>query len=86
MNYKLLLLGTLAYTVVTFVLAVVWHVVLFEETYRTFGYLEGEPSFLLGLLSIFIQGLILSFLYPYVRRSSGSMIKDDGSTKRFQRS
>lgn len=51
---------------VTFPLAVVWHVVLFEEKYRVFGYFEGEPSFILGLATIIIQGCILSFLYPYV--------------------
>jgi len=67
MSHKLTLLGTLAYTLVTFPLAVIWHVVLFEEKYRSFGYFEGEPSFILGLLTIIIQGFVLSFLYPYVK-------------------
>ncbi len=66
MNYKSALLGMLAYTAVTFSLAVVWHVVLFEEKYHAFGYFEGEPSFILGLVTIVIQGGILSFLYPLV--------------------
>ena len=38
MNLNAILLGTLAYTAVTFPLAVVWHVVLFENLYRSFGY------------------------------------------------
>lgn len=67
MNHKLTLLGTLAYTLVTFPLAVIWHVVLFEDKYHSFGYFEGEPSFVLGLLTIIIQGFVLSFLYPYVK-------------------
>jgi len=67
MNYKSTLLGTLAYTLLTFPLAVIWHVVLFEDKYHSFGYFEGEPSFVLGLLTIIIQGFILSFLYPYVK-------------------
>jgi hypothetical protein len=67
MNHKSTLLGTLAYTLVTFPLAVVWHVVLFEEEYRAFGYFEGEPNFILGLATIIIQGYVLSFLYPYVK-------------------
>ena len=66
MNYKAIFLGVLAYTAVTFPLAVIWHVVLFEELYRTFGYFEGEPSFVLGLATIIIQGGVLSFLYPFV--------------------
>ncbi len=75
MNYKLTLLGTLAYTLVTFPLAVVWHVVLFKEKYRTFGYFEGEPSFILGLVTIIIQGCVLSFLYPYVVFSGKGIIR-----------
>lgn len=67
MNHELTLLGTLAYTLVTFPLAVIWHVFLFEEKYHSFGYFEGEPSFVLGLLTIIIQGYVLSFLYPYVK-------------------
>ena len=69
MDWKRVALGTAAYTAVTFPLAVVWHVALFEERYAAFGYFEGEPSFLLGLLTILIQGAILSWLYPRVRFS-----------------
>ena len=75
MNYKLTLLGTLAYTLATFPLAVVWHVVLFEDTYHAFGYFEGEPNFALGLLTITIQGFVLSFLYPYVKFSGQGIIR-----------
>lgn len=66
MNYKSILLGALAYIIVTFPLAVIWHVVLFEEKYKAFGYFEGDPSFALGLATIIIQGCVLSFLYPFV--------------------
>lgn len=45
-------------------LAVVWHVALFEKQYLEFGYFEGEPNFLLGFLTILIQGVILSSLFP----------------------
>lgn len=44
----------------------VWHVVVFEEQYQAFGYFEGEPSFILGLLSIIIQGFVFSLLYPHL--------------------
>jgi hypothetical protein len=69
MNHKLIFFGTLAYTLITFPLAVIWHVVLFEEKYRSFGYFDGDPSFALGLLTIVVQGFILSLLYPFVRFS-----------------
>ena len=67
MNIKRVLLGTVAYTVSTFILAVVWHVGLFEERYRAFGYIEGEPSFSLGFLTILLQGFALSVLFPLVK-------------------
>lgn len=57
-------LGTVAYTVSTFTLAVVWHVLLFEDQYIRFGYFEGEPSFTLGFITILVQGALLSLLFP----------------------
>lgn len=75
MNRKKVLLGTIAYTLTTFPLAVIWHVVLFEEKYKMFGYFEGEPSFILGLLTILIQGFILSSLYPLFNISGQGISK-----------
>ena len=75
MNPKLLILGTLAYTLVTFPIAVIWHVVLFEETYNKFGYFEGEPNFLLGLITIVIQGAVLSLLFPFVKFQGNSIAR-----------
>ena len=72
MNAKKLTLGTAAYTVCTFSLAVVWHVFLFKERYESFGYFEGEPNFLLGLLTIVLQGVLLCVLFP--------MMKPEGSS------
>lgn len=63
MKTSKLLAGTIAYTIGTFTLAVLWHVVLFKSSYDAFGYFEGEPSFALGFLTILIQGLTLSVLY-----------------------
>ncbi len=48
MNIRPILIGAVAYTVVTFPLAVVWHIALFESTYRGFGYFGEKPSFILG--------------------------------------
>lgn len=75
MNLKRIGLGTAAYTVVTFPLAVVWHIGLFERQYRAFGYFEEEPSFALGLLTILIQGAVLSVLYPRVRLAGSDLAR-----------
>ena len=57
-------LGTVAYTVGTFTLAVVWHILLFEDQYRRFGYIEGEPNFAIGFITILAQGALLSLMFP----------------------
>ncbi|MCI0612170.1 hypothetical protein L0244_04190 [bacterium] len=66
-------MGTLVYTAVTFPIAVVWHVTLFKDLYQSFGYFAREPNFVLGLLSIVIQGVLLSWLFPLVRLSGTSV-------------
>lgn len=75
MNLKSTLLGMLTYTLVTFPLAVIWHVLIFKDAYTEFGYFQGEPSFTLGLVTIIIQGCVLSFLYPYVSFGGSSIIR-----------
>ncbi len=67
MDAKKLILGTAAYTICTFFLAVVWHVFLFKERYESFGYFEGEPNFLVGLLTIVLQGVLLCALFPMMK-------------------
>jgi len=67
MNTKRIALGTAAYTLVTFPIAVLWHVIIFNRQYLLFGYFEGEPSFVTGVLAIILQGAVLSGLYPLVR-------------------
>ena len=69
MDAKRIALGTAAYTAVTFPIAVLWHVGLFKNLYQSFGYFSEEPNFVVGLLTILIQGFILSGLYPLVRLS-----------------
>ena len=67
--------GAFAYTLVTFPLAVIWHVAIFKKQYQSFGYFEGEPSFLIGLLTIIIQGIVLSFLYPFVKFNGSAYVQ-----------
>lgn len=72
LNAKKLILGTAAYTICTFSLAVGWHVLLFEDRYKSFGYFEGEPDILLGLLTIVLQGVLLSALFPMLKAEGTS--------------
>jgi len=72
---KKIALGALAYTVSTFALAVVWHLVLFEDQYRAFGYIEGEPNILIGFVTILLQGAILSLLFPLLKLKGSHVIR-----------
>ncbi len=72
---KKIVLGTTAYTIGTFTLAVVWHVLLFGDRYRSFGYFEDEPSFVIGFVTILLQGVILSALFPMVKLSGTSILR-----------
>ena len=72
MDVGKLIVGTAGYTICTFALAVVWHVLLFEESYRSFGYFEGEPDFVIGLVTILLQGLLLSVLFPMTSGAGSS--------------
>ena len=68
MKIKPLIIGALAYTLLTFPLAVVWHVILFKPTYVSLGYFGDDPSFLLGFFAILTQGIILSYGYQIFYR------------------
>lgn len=56
------------YTISTFVLAVLWHIVLFKDEYEVFNYIESEPNFILGFSTILLQAIILSFFYAHLRK------------------
>lgn len=63
--------ATLAYSAFTFVWAVLWHIVLFRAVYESFGYIDEDPNFALGLLAVVAQGAILSALFLRVNFGSG---------------
>ena len=58
-----ILFGTLAYIVVTFPLAVLWHMKIFREKYMGWQYFGEDVKPVLGLASMIIQGVILSYGY-----------------------
>jgi len=75
MNKRGVLLGRLGYLVVTFPLAVIWHVVLFEPFYRSIHYFSDDPNFALGFLTILIQGFVLSVGFGLVKFEGTSLLR-----------
>jgi hypothetical protein len=72
MDLRRFFLAAAAYVVVTFALAASWHLVFFKDLYDQLGiFSRREPLIPLGVISIVMQALVLSYLYP-VFSSSGS--------------
>lgn len=73
MGMKPYWLAVLAYVVCTFLIAAPWHLVLFKPVYDELAiFTRKEPLIPLGLLSMLIQGLVLSSLYPLVAQGRHS--------------
>ena len=61
-----ILLGTLAYIVVTFPLAVLWHMKIFRTKYMAWKYFGEDVKPILGLSSMIVQGAVLSYGYSII--------------------
>ena len=65
--------AVIGYVVISFVIAILWHLVLFESIYDQIGYIaRKEPSFFLGFLSMIVQGSVLAYLYPIFSRGEST--------------
>ncbi len=69
-------LMVLAYLVPTMILGMVWHFVWFSELYENLGiYNRKDPIIPLGFTSMFFQGIIIAYLYPYYAEQGHSIIR-----------
>lgn len=70
-NMKKFVLAFFAYLVLVFIIATVWHLVLFKETYLNAN-LRAKPIFQLGILSMLVQATIVAYLYPRLAKEGSS--------------
>src|SRR4051812_186352 len=68
-------LGLAAYVIPTFALGFAWHLLLFAPQYQALQVYRPDVIIPFGLLSMFIQGGILSWLFPKVIRSDSRWIQ-----------
>lgn len=74
MGMKPYWLAVLAYVICTFLIAAPWHLVFFKPVYDELAiFTRKEPLIPLGLLSMLMQGLVLSYLYPLVAQGRHSV-------------
>ena len=69
-----ILLGTLAYIIVTFPLAVLWHMKIFRTKYMAWKYFGEDVKPILGLSSMIVQGIVLSYGYSVLALNHTSML------------
>ena len=69
-----ILFGTLAYIVVTFPLAVLWHMKVFRTKYMAWQYFGEDVKPILGLASMLVQGVVLSYGYSVLSVNHSSII------------
>lgn len=65
MTLSRLAVAFVAYVIVTFILAYIWHLTIFGELYRQVGAqsLRGEPIFQFGLIAIALHAFGLIYLF-----------------------
>ncbi len=68
-----ILLGTLAYLVVTFPLAFFWHMKVFRTKYMAWGYFGEDAKIIFGFLSTVLQGLVLTYGYSVLALEHSSL-------------
>ena len=68
MNTKKYLFATLAFIIVGFIIAFVWHLVIFKSVYEALKIYSIEPIILLGFISFILEGLAFVYIFQFFRR------------------
>ena len=69
-----ILFGTIAYIIVTFPLAILWHMKIFRTKYMAWGYFGDDVQPMLGLASMTVQGVVLSYAYSVFNIDRGALL------------
>ena len=69
-----ILFGTIAYIIVTFPLAVLWHMKIFRTKYMAWEYFGEDVKPILGLSSMLVQGVVLSCGYSVLNITHASIL------------
>ena len=66
---KNFLLAFAAYPLISFPLAIAWHLVVFKRAYDELGYISREePIIAFDFLAMAVQGILLAWAYPFFYR------------------
>ena len=71
-----IVLATLSYVVLSFLIAYPWHLVWFHDVYVEMGAMtREEPIVPLGVLAMIIQGVVIAYLYSFYYRGGPPVIE-----------
>ena len=68
MDTKKYLFATLAFIIVGFIIAFVWHLVVFKSIYDSLKIYSIEPIIALGFISFILEGLAFVYIFQSFRR------------------
>ena len=75
MTAKKYLLATLAFITVGFIIAFVWHLVIFKAVYDSLKIYSIEPIIPLGFISFILEGFAFVYIFHFFRRGKKPMFE-----------
>ena len=70
MNTKKYLFATLAFVIIGFIIAFLWHLVIFKDVYNSLKIYSIEPIVPLGFISFILEGLSFVYIFQFFRRGT----------------
>jgi len=74
-SMKKMVLGTTAYVLVSFIVQAASHFAINQSHYASIPFIRQEPILWMGVLTLVIQGAILSHLYTYYAKGDSTIKK-----------
>ena len=75
MNTKKYLFATLAFIIIGFIIALVWHFVIFGEVYDSLKIYSIEPIIALGFTSFILEGFAFVYIFQFFRRGKKPILE-----------
>ena len=75
MNIKKYFLAVIAFIIVGFAIAAIWHFVLFGQVYSNLKIYSIEPIIALGFISFILEGLAFVFIFQLFRRGKKPLLE-----------
>ena len=75
MNIKKYFLGVIVFVIVGFIIAAIWHFVLFGQVYSDLKIYTIEPIIALGFISFILEGLAFVYIFQLFRRGEKPLLE-----------